>query len=479
MARITLAVLLFSVAACNDRTGMTAPDRSADVAPHDSATGIALTADDRARNDAHTALSGGATTVFDASKLAFGFAAPNLDAASATRHATGDLQFAREFVTTPGSADAGLGPVFDNTGCESCHAGDGRGRPPLSGEPFATLLFRASVAGVGPNGAPNPVPGFGTQLQLRAIGGVVPRAQAAVSYTEQAGAFADGTAYSLRVPQYTLTGSGTPLPAGLQFSPRVAPVVFGLGLLEAVPEEEIVSHGGQNGSGGHGGVAGRPNYVWDVIRQRIALGRFGWKANTPSLAQQAAGAFNGDIGITSLLFPAEPCEAALPQCAHHPPEIGDEAIADVTFYTRTLAVPARRGLDDPVAQQGEKLFYASGCNDCHAPTLRTGTLPGVPAVSNQVIHPYTDLLLHDMGSGLADERADFQASGREWRTPPLWGIGLVETVSDHSTLLHDGRARSFLEAILWHDGEAAAARDRVRQLGASERAALVAFLKSL
>jgi CxxC motif-containing protein (DUF1111 family) len=209
------------------------------------------------------------------------------------------------------------------------------------------------------------------------------------------------------------------------------------------------------------------------------MGRFGWKANAPNLVQQTAGAYNGDMGVTSNLFPAESCAGQYPGCAAHPSEVSDEIVAAVAFYTRTLGVPARRNLDDGKTQQGEPLFYASGCDGCHTPTLHTGLLRGVPEASNQTIHPYTDLLLHDMGPALADGRPDFQASGSEWRTPPLWGIGLVSTVNGHTRFMHDGRARSLLEAVLWHGGEAKQARDRVLHLSAAQRDALVAFLGSL
>ena len=201
--------------------------------------------------------------------------------------------------------------------------------------------------------------------------------------------------------------------------------------------------------------------------------------NEPTLLQQAADAYNGDMGVTTDLFPAEPCEGQHPGCARHPPELAPATVADVALYTQTLGVPARRNLDDPTALRGEQVFYAVGCTGCHTPTLRTGALAGVPEVSRQEIHPYTDLLVHDMGPGLADGRPDFQASGSEWRTPPLWGIGLVETVNKHTNFLHDGRARTLLEAVLWHGGEAQAARDRVTRLRATDRAALIAFLESL
>ncbi|HEX3233163.1 MAG TPA: di-heme oxidoredictase family protein [Gemmatimonadales bacterium] len=477
MTRIPLVLLALGIIACSDDTSVMAPDQPA-LASNDtlSTSTLELSFDTRGLS-ARTALSGGAATVFDATVEAFSLAAPNLQALSLARHETGDAEFEVEFVPSPAAANAGLGPVFDNVSCEACHEGDGRGRPPASGEPFSSLLFRASVAGTGPHNGPVAVPGFGTQLQLRAVPDFTPEVYAGVSYTDSAGSFTDGTAYHLQVPHYTISNGYAALPAGVLLSPRVAPFVFGLGLLEAVPEADVLALASKKVHTFK--VSGRPNYVWDEVLQRTALGRFGWKANVPNLVQQTAGAYNGDMGITSPLFSAESCEGEYAGCTAHPPEVDDQTVQDVAFYARTLGVPARRNLSEPLTRQGESEFYAAGCDDCHAPTLRTGSLAGIPEVSNQVIHPYTDLLLHDLGPALADQRPDFQASGSEWRTPPLWGIGLVETVNGHTNFLHDGRARSLLEAVLWHGGEAAASQDRVLGMSAQQRAALLAFLGSL
>jgi CxxC motif-containing protein (DUF1111 family) len=426
----------------------------------------------------HTPLSGGATTVFDATANAFGHPAPNLTAAQVIRHDQGDAIFSASFSPDPTAPLHGLGPVFENTSCEACHVGDGRGRAPLPGESFSTLLFRASLPGRGPHGGPNPVPGFGTQIELNAIPGYNPLIIAAVKYSDSSGSFADGTRFQLQVPHYSFSGGYVALPSNVMISPRVTPVNFGVGLLEAVPEEEIRSlafHGGSS----RDGVRGRANVVWNAIERRYALGRFGWKANAPSLLQQVAGAFNGDMGVTSSFFPAEPCEGAFPGCGRRRPNITDEQVALVTFYTQTLGVPARRNLDDPQVVRGEAMFASAGCASCHTATLVTGQMPGVAAVSSQIIHPYTDLLVHNLGPALADNRPDFAAAGNEWRTPPLWGIGLVKVVNGHTNFLHDGRARSLLEAVMWHGGEATTARERVRKATASQRAALIAFLESL
>jgi CxxC motif-containing protein (DUF1111 family) len=475
MSRLFVVAAVLGLVACIDRDDVSAPE--SDPAVTSVATPLELS-DARVPNGAHTALSGGATTVFDVSPGAFSLPAPNLSGSNLALHEEGDEDFEEAFVPAPAAEHAGLGPVFDNVSCEACHLGDGRGRPPEPGEQIESLLFRASVDGRGPHGGPAGVPGFGGQLQLRAVPGFTPEVSALISYTELQGAFADGTPFQLRLPRYDLSGVYAPLPADVLVSPRVAPVVFGLGLLEAVREGDILALADPRDRN-RDGISGKPNYVWDQARRRTVLGRFGWKANAPNLVQQTAGAYNGDMGVTSTLFPAESCEGQDPRCGPHPPEVDDETVGAVAHYARTLGVPARRNLDDARASAGEQLFHAVGCGGCHVATLRTGTLRGVPEVSSQAIHPYTDLLVHDMGPGLADDRPDFRASGREWRTPPLWGIGLVQTVNGHSNFLHDGRARSLLEAVLWHGGEAQRARDRVREFSAEQRAALVAFLESL
>jgi CxxC motif-containing protein (DUF1111 family) len=423
-------------------------------------------------------LSGGATTVFDSTAEAFGQIAANLDAAGAERHEEGDEAFGQEFVADRGLPNSGLGPLFNNKACEACHVGDGRGRPPLPGERFETMLFRASVPGTDARGGPNPAGKFGGQLQLEAIPGVFPEASARVTYTDSGGRFDDGSFYSLRVPHYSFRGLIGPLPFNLLTSPRVAPVNFGLGLLEAIPASTIRSNADPNDAD-RDGISGRFNVVFDVSVNDYVVGRFGWKSNVGTLIHQTAGAYNGDMGITSSFFPNENCEGEFFACRDHAAEIDNETIGNVAFYMQTLAVPARRGVNNPVNQRGEFLFRTIGCDGCHIPTMQTGVLPGVPAVSNQRIHAYTDLLLHDMGDALADDRPDFRANGNEFRTPPLWGVGLVQAVNGHTNFLHDGRARNLQEAVLWHGGEGRNARERFKSLSSNDRKALIAFLNSL
>ena len=485
MSRVHFAVLLACVYACTDQSEPppAGPNNPNDVTLEDAASGVELELNvggvDR---EAHTALSGGATTIFREDADAFETAAPNLIGDQLERHEVGDVAFGLPHTRGSG-VSGGLGPVFDNTSCEACHVGDGRGSPPANeGGQFTSMLFRSSISGKDANGGPLGIPGgFGGQLQMQAVSPSLPDIQAVIHYVSTQGTFSDGTRFVLQVPHYTITGVYPGLPSNFLFSPRVAPVVFGLGLLEAVPDQLIQSKADPRDFD-RDGISGRVNMVYDAARGQRAVGRFGWKANTPNLIQQTAGAYNGDMGVTSDLFPSESCagRSKEPGCNNrHGAEVTAQTVADVAFYTQTLAVPARRHLDDPTTNRGETVFYAAGCNGCHTPTLRTGVLPGLPEVSNQVIHPYTDLLVHDMGPGLADGRPDFQASGSEWRTPPLWGIGLVQTVNGHTRFMHDGRAYSLLEAVLWHGGEASAARDRVKRLTKQDRDALVAFLQSL
>jgi CxxC motif-containing protein (DUF1111 family) len=432
------------------------------------------------------ALSGGATTVVNATANAFGQPARNLPLAQRTDFFVGNALFNRDWVIAPSSTQGsdGLGPVVNARSCSSCHFRDGRGRPPLTAdEPMVSMLIRLSVPGTAPDGGPVGDMAYGLQLGPQAILGVPAEGRALVEYNEVPGVYGDGEPYSLRTPRYAFADLAFgPLDPAIRISPRTAPFLIGLGLLSAVDEATIVSHADPDDADGDG-ISGRPTRAWDRRRQTTVLGRFGWKASQPTLEQQNAGAFVGDIGITSPLFPDQECTAVQTACVAAPdggePEVDQDKLDAVTFYTHFLAVPARREVDDPTVRRGGALFAAIGCGACHLPTLVTGRLDPYPELSGQVIHPYSDLLLHDMGAGLADDRPDFEAGGREWRTPPLWGIGLIATVNRHFLLLHDGRARGVAEAILWHGGEGGAAREAFRALSAADRTALIRFLESL
>ena len=426
---------------------------------------------------------GGDTTAFSDGGNAFELSARNLDNQLRRTFEVGDSFFNQNWVAAPASTEArdGLGPTHNALSCSSCHSHDGRGKPPDDpADPERGLLLRLSIPG--PSG-PVDEPNYGGQLQDRSVLGIPVEGRIVIDYQEVPGTYPDGTRYSLRQPVYTIdeTVFG-PLHPEVQISPRVAPATIGMGLLEAIPRERIESLADPDDADGDG-ISGRPNFVWDVRDDKLSLGRFGWKANQPTVEQQTAGAFLGDIGITSSLFPDENCPSVQADCRQAPtggtPEIPDSRLEKVTIYVQTLAVPAMRNTEDQVVQQGARLFVQSQCSACHTPRHETGDTHPLEPLRGQVIFPYTDLLLHDMGEGLADHRPDGLASGNEWRTPPLWGIGLVETVSGHTMFLHDGRARSLEEAILWHGGEAEESRQRFMGLTLEQRQALIKFLESL
>ncbi len=422
-------------------------------------------------------LSGGETTVFDNTSHAYSFPAGNIS--DLEKHQAGDKGFEATFVAAPAEVNSGLGPVFNDTSCEGCHPGGGRGRPLQPGDNRSQMFLRISVPGENEYGGPRPVPGYGRQLADRAIFGVEPEARINLTYSMHTVTLSGGKEVTLRKPEYQITNEYKTLPADLQTSLRMAPPVFGRGLLEAIPESAVLQHedvGDANGDN----ISGKANYVWSSTENKEMLGRFGLKANAASLRDQVVGAYFNDMGITT---PDLPMESTHGQMQHDgrddEPEVSSQTVEEVEFYVATLAVPARRRVDNPQVKQGEQVFKEAGCVSCHIQTFETGELDGVPEVSNQTIHPYTDMLLHDMGEGLADGRPDNRATGREWRTPPLWGIGLTEVVHGEAYYLHDGRARSLLEAVFWHGGEAEEAKERVIDLTTEEREALVAFLRSL
>ncbi len=432
-------------------------------------------------------LSGGDTTVFDVTREAYSRAAKNLSQARRDPFFLGNSFFNRSWVTAPSSTEGfdGLGPTFNAISCSACHFKDGRGAPPAGpDERPLGLLVRLSIPGVDPHGGPLGEPSYGGQIQGGSILGVPVEVDVRVSWVEVPGNYLDGTAYSLRRPVLEMRDPAYgPLAADVLTSPRVAPAVFGLGLLESIDEADILANADEMDADGDG-ISGKANRVWDVARGDTVLGRFGWKANQPSVAQQNAGAFNGDMGITSDLFSEENCPEAQPACRAAPkggaPEIAADKLADMAFYVRTLAVPGRRDEKDPEVLAGKSRFVEAGCEGCHRASFVTSASRAVePELAAQAIRPYTDLLLHDMGEGLADGRPDYLADGHEWRTSPLWGAGLLPLVNRHSNYLHDGRARGVAEAILWHGGEAEKAKEAFRGMSAADRAALLRFVESL
>lgn len=423
--------------------------------------------------------AGGKTTLFLATSTAFGMPAPNLSASDLEMHLLGDAQFEATFVTAPADVNSGLGPIFNNSSCISCHPNDGRPNFPVNMANRSGLLMRASIFGQDENGGPNPVPGFGLQIQNQAIFGFAPEARYQATFTEKKETFADGTVVILQKPVITLVNPYTSLPAGLMLSPRIATPVFGLGLLEAIPEQNILARQDINDTDGDG-ISGKANYVWDPVERRTILGRFGWKANTGTLLVQCTAAYVEDMGITNYVFSRETGhdQSNGQDGRDDDPEIQRPVVDQVVLYCQTLAVPGARNINSKSVKEGARLFENLECSKCHTPKQQTGPSP-ISALAFQTIYPYTDMLLHDMGEDLADGRPDFLASGREWKTRPLWGIGLTGLVNGHTTFLHDGRAKNLTEAILWHGGEAEKAKEKFKQLSETKRKALLDFLNSL
>ena len=455
--------------------------------------------DDSARqcDQATSACPGGETTVFDVSNRAFGRPARNLGEDQRERFEQGRALFHSPAV--PGESPfpspfffQGLGPHFNDTSCGGCHALDGRANPYRTSDEQPTPAILIRVSRLDERGRAHPLEHYGSQLQPLANDGVVLEARVSVSWSFEQGTFEqDGEAFELARPHFSFDdfAHGEP-PQGFVHSARATPAMIGLGLLEAVPASTILALADPEDSDGDG-ISGRPNIVRDPQTGRRLVGRFGWKGSHATLSAQNAAALVGDLGVVTDRAQVE-CASMTPEstCAEVDGqqlaaiEASPEQLEAMNFYTRHLAVPAKREIAEDVGfpgleTLGEELFERSQCASCHTPSMQTASNYFEPALSDQTIFAYTDLLLHDMGEGLADGRPDGEATGREWRTPPLWGLGMMFTVNGHTRLLHDGRARTISEAILWHGGEAQGARDAFLNMTFNEREALLMFLESL
>ena len=353
-----------------------------------------------------------------------------------------------------------LGNHHVGRSCVACHKNNGRAFPAEPGAPLTSYLVR-----VGADATGKPHPQLGASLQSQAGQGM-PEAGVSISgWDETDGKYADGTVYRLRKPRYQFTGVVPEF-----FSVRLAPSLVGQGLLEAV--EESTGSELARANGGHLRI------VSDPVTSEPRWGRFGWKGGQSRVKSQIAGALNNDMGVTTSIYPR--VDRGSEQTDRGPAaSLSDDDLDLMYRYVATLGVPPRRDLEDPETQRGEKLFKQAQCATCHVATLRTSPHHPLAELRNQTIHPFTDLLLHDLGDGLADNMADGTATAAQWRTTPLWGIGLTRQVGGDEAYLHDGRARSLSEAILWHGGEAQASRESFRQMPATDRAALVRFLGSL
>lgn len=446
----------------------------------------AATACSRTQSESERAPVAAGFMVVDATQDAFSQPMPMLSAPERSEFFVGNSFFNQNWVSAPSTVTTrdGLGPLFNARSCSGCHFKDGRGRPPERDQPLVSLIVRISVAvDAHAHAAPRPHPVYGAQLQTEALPGMPREAALTLEYDEQPGQFPDGEPYSLRKPRLRIQQLGYgPLGDALQTSLRAAPALIGVGLLESVPEDEIVARADADDSN-RDGISGRANRVWDDARKAYSLGRFGWKAEQPSVRAQVASAFATDMGLSSELAPQDDCTAPQGACLEHPsggtPEVSRAIFEAVVHYTERLAVPARRGEHAEGVRRGAELFARVGCERCHVERLRTGEQGQHPQLSRRDIQPYTDLLLHDLGDGLADHRPAFVADGREWRTAPLWGLGLVAKVNGHREFMHDGRARGVAEAVLWHGGEGESAKRAFMQLDPAQRADLCAFVESL
>ncbi|AZO26148.1 di-heme oxidoredictase family protein [Mesorhizobium sp. M1B.F.Ca.ET.045.04.1.1] len=499
---LPLAIMLATSTSPGEPSGL--PTSRTDLTPKDQARVLAVTrpTTDFSKPEPFELMQGGAgTSEKDVNRDAFSQSSANITFEEEATFKLGNALFRKNWVSSPSSTQAsdGLGPLFNERACQNCHLKDGRGRPPEGGIGSTSMFLRlardasnaeerAALADHKALNFPDPV--YGSQLQDLAVPGLKSEGRMRVDYSEEKVTLSDGAVVSLRKPSYSVEDLGYgPLDPRTTLSPRLTPPMIGLGLIEQIAPSDILAHADPDDRDGDG-ISGRPNIVRDALSGEPTLGRFGWKAQAASIRQQAADAFAGDIGIST---PEEPkhwgdCTRAEKDClampdgvqqrlgtAEAPPPVMDL----VTFYSQNLAVPARRDLGTRQVLAGKKQFYEMGCISCHTPKFVT--MRGTPnkAQAFQLIWPYSDFLLHDMGEGLADGQRVGEASGSEWRTPPLWGIGLTATVNGNSFYLHDGRARTLAEAILWHGGEGRKASDRFAGAAAADRDALIKFLESL
>ncbi len=464
---------------------------------------------------------GGDTGITVTSSESYSKPSSNLTASRKGNFFIGNAFFKQPWVMAPASTDSrdGLGGLFNVAACQSCHIKDGRGHAPLSSDDDAdSLLIRLAMPATTDEQQQQlqdsliekvAHPMYGGQLQDRGIQGVPAEARVTVQWTDKPITFADGYVETLRAPTFRLTNPGYgAFDDELMVSPRIALPMIGLGLLEQIPDEDIkkqaISNADKNSvDKDNTSISGKFNWVMDPQTGKTALGRFGWKAGQTKLVTQNQSAFNEDMGLTSNIRPNESCTPLQTAClkattgadeqGNGKPqvEVSDEIVKFVEFYTRNLAVPNRRDADSALVLAGKKRFYDMGCQSCHTPRYQLPkTADDHLEQHGQVIYPYTDLLLHDMGDDLADRtitgklpskdaQVEFLANSYEWRTPALWGIGLAQTVDSQATFLHDGRARTLMEAVLWHGGEAAKQQQKVLKLDKQGRAELNAFMKSL
>ncbi len=425
---------------------------------------------------------GGTSSSNDWSKQSFNHPLSNSTSLEKQYFGVGNKFFKQPWVEFPSSTVGrdGLGPTFNAVACAACHVNDGRGIGFINDKVNLSILFRlaqSTTEGLIPH------PDYGSQLQPLALNGVIGEANANVVFQYITGTYPDGSTYELRKPIFNFTDfKNSAFDNQTQISARVAPHIIGLGLIEAIDPNEILKIADPLDSD-QDGISGRGNFVFDIETQKLSLGRFGWKASQPTLKQQNAAAFIGDMGLTSFLFPEQNCPLVQLDCLNAlfeiPYEVEDRVLDRVTLYTQLIAVPKSRNSKELDFIEGKQIFSDIGCVKCHQDNYSTARVHSIEALRDQKISPYSDFLLHDMGPDLADGVVEGLAEGYEWRTPPLWSLGLIQTVNRHSNLLHDNRARNFEEAILWHGGEALTIKNNFMNLQKSKREQLLYFIESI
>ena len=369
-------------------------------------------------------------------------------------------------------SQSGLGPLYAANSCASCHIRDGRGKAPAHGESSSSYVIAVGIPAQDYGSRPDKT--YGSQIQMNAVG-APPEAIVRTTYITTLEKFEDGTTIELRKPKFQISQLAYgELESDAKLSGRLPQQLIGLGYLEAVPAENLYGLADQSDSNGDG-VSGRVSII-----ENGEIGRFGWKASTSSVLHQIAKAASRDMGISTPLFPAYAgdCTLLQPQCLaasleqpeNKATELDGNEARILALYSAKLAVPPRRNISDPNVLSGEDIFERIGCADCH-----------VPMFDQNQPYPsaHTDLLLHDMGDGLRDETFGETALANEWRTPPLWGLGYIQEVNGNQNYLHDGRAKSLAEAIMWHGGEGTSAKEKFRSLSKNERNQLFDYLNSL
>jgi len=449
------------------------------------------------KSEENTFQSGGETTNITNNRNSFSLPAKNLPEYLIVDFLVGDALFGRIWEDsrfTSNNAKDGLGPFFSARSCEGCHINDGRGHLPE--DIYGDVDSISVVVHLAKNKIDNykktkniPDKIYGSQISEFSVEGIPKEADINFSYDYTIGAFENGMIYELRKPKIILSNFNYgEIDRETKFSARVAQPLIGLGLIESIKDEDILVNVDEFDLNGDG-ISGKANKVWNDISNSHSLGRFGWKASQPTILQQVADALFNDMGLSNPLYtkPSN-CTKFQVECSdaidgnskeYDGFEISNQQLNLMSFYSMQLGVPARRNIKNKDVIAGKKLFFELSCNSCHTEKFVTGTHSDYDNLNQQTIYPYSDFLLHDMGEGLADSIDEYEASGSEWRTTPLWGLGLTETVSGRKTYLHDGRARNLIEAILWHGGEANRARMEFEKLEKIQINQLVSFLQSL